>query len=520
MGDKMSLAAKRRKLSLKKSASSNSLNPPEKPKNTIISMFKQQNDKQTKAENEQTEESENEGDVMITNVIGLNTGSASTSGICDRNKQNQERDSAKKFCLFKKKRQKVKDTNDSESAADSDFDLRKPHRKIKARHCKLSKSLSVQDSCIQGRPYTLRKRNTVPIVEVSDSETDNEQKTGKHVQVKTDNVETNGKDTEDVAIKEKRSAKCTTNDMVKSDVDAVKDTEDIDNNDKGSAKGTTNDVIVLPTTGNKGGYFGITEKRKLSDSAEKIKLSLKRSKSGKELRKKSGYSILAKEAVNLFSDNTQIKNDTNEDTLGGVINTAKQNFSRKSYSDKKQTLKKSELFHKETAKEECSINLVEVQDSKKTPATNVGSVLMQKPSGSKEINVIDSESTSNSKDSNCKHMDNNKNGLVRSKANTKNNSKSKSGLKDKKKAQTAEIDIKDKGKTNHDDDDDDNIDASAADSEKTEYRVPYYLENFKTIMESVLDDEENARLFDDIDMKYITTFNELEGNFCIVYYCV
>ncbi|WAR06947.1 FAN1-like protein [Mya arenaria] len=50
-----------------------------------------------------------------------------------------------------------------------------------------------------------------------------------------------------------------------------------------------------------------------------------------------------------------------------------------------------------------------------------------------------------------------------------------------------------------------------ADVETTEYRVPYYLENFKTILSNVLEDSENSRLFDEQDMAFIDAFNKQEG---------
>lgn len=49
------------------------------------------------------------------------------------------------------------------------------------------------------------------------------------------------------------------------------------------------------------------------------------------------------------------------------------------------------------------------------------------------------------------------------------------------------------------------------------YKVPYYLENFRTILDTVLGDKENFRLFNDNDMKYITAFNSLDGK-CFYYY--
>ena len=43
------------------------------------------------------------------------------------------------------------------------------------------------------------------------------------------------------------------------------------------------------------------------------------------------------------------------------------------------------------------------------------------------------------------------------------------------------------------------------------FKVPYYLENFRTILDTVLTDKENSRLFSENDMKYVTAFNGLEG---------
>ncbi|XP_070177738.1 fanconi-associated nuclease 1-like isoform X3 [Littorina saxatilis] len=46
-------------------------------------------------------------------------------------------------------------------------------------------------------------------------------------------------------------------------------------------------------------------------------------------------------------------------------------------------------------------------------------------------------------------------------------------------------------------------------SEETTYRVPYYLENFNTIVKSVFEDDYNLKLFDDTDFKHLASFNNL-----------
>ena len=54
-------------------------------------------------------------------------------------------------------------------------------------------------------------------------------------------------------------------------------------------------------------------------------------------------------------------------------------------------------------------------------------------------------------------------------------------------------------------------DEEATEDAEPVFKVPYYLENFRTILDTVLSDKENSRLFSETDMKYITAFNGLEG---------
>ncbi|XP_046545713.1 fanconi-associated nuclease 1-like [Haliotis rubra] len=59
------------------------------------------------------------------------------------------------------------------------------------------------------------------------------------------------------------------------------------------------------------------------------------------------------------------------------------------------------------------------------------------------------------------------------------------------------------------------VEDPTADTEDTEdkgegkYRVPYYLDNFRTVLTAVLADEDNCRLLDDVDNNCIKTFNTL-----------
>jgi hypothetical protein len=47
--------------------------------------------------------------------------------------------------------------------------------------------------------------------------------------------------------------------------------------------------------------------------------------------------------------------------------------------------------------------------------------------------------------------------------------------------------------------------------EETVYRVPYYLENFNTVLKSVFGDEYHAHLFDESDLKSLEAYNSLTG---------
>lgn len=63
-----------------------------------------------------------------------------------------------------------------------------------------------------------------------------------------------------------------------------------------------------------------------------------------------------------------------------------------------------------------------------------------------------------------------------------------------------------------------NVDNSQTDTDKDSqsvFRVPYYLENFKVILASVLDDKDYVTLFNEEDMKCIEAFQALSGE---VYY--
>lgn len=53
--------------------------------------------------------------------------------------------------------------------------------------------------------------------------------------------------------------------------------------------------------------------------------------------------------------------------------------------------------------------------------------------------------------------------------------------------------------------------------EESVIRTPYYLENFRIIISAVLSYEDNAKLFNADDKRFINVFGELSGKF-ISYY--
>lgn len=56
-------------------------------------------------------------------------------------------------------------------------------------------------------------------------------------------------------------------------------------------------------------------------------------------------------------------------------------------------------------------------------------------------------------------------------------------------------------------------DVGLPEAEEIVFQTPYYLENFRTIISDVLSYEDNAKLFNDEDRKFIDIFKELTGNF-------
>ena len=58
----------------------------------------------------------------------------------------------------------------------------------------------------------------------------------------------------------------------------------------------------------------------------------------------------------------------------------------------------------------------------------------------------------------------------------------------------------------------DKDDAGEGDKEEDDqYKVPYYVENFKLIVKSILEDDYYKELFIEQDLETVTTFNQLSG---------
>ena len=56
----------------------------------------------------------------------------------------------------------------------------------------------------------------------------------------------------------------------------------------------------------------------------------------------------------------------------------------------------------------------------------------------------------------------------------------------------------------------------STEAEETKYRIPYYLENFQTILSSVLENEDNEYLFDEKDLETISLFSSLSGWYAVI----
>jgi hypothetical protein len=393
--------------------------------------------------------------------------------------------------LSGRKKRKLPDTKDRESASDSDFEVKRSNKKEK-RKTALSRSVSAQESRPQGGHYRLRKRNTVPVVEVSDSDKDNEK-------------EDNDKDNEEKARTEKVNKM---SDQATSNVDSRKHTDDIEKK-RESSDSSMEDVVVVETPESKSKYFSNSGKRKLTNSTEKIKLSLKKARGGKEAEQESVKSK-SEESMNF-----KIKSDKFEcDMERSSSDTAC--LMKKKISKDKSRNQINKLSNDNPSNLE---NKSFLNDSKKgknnhdSQKSNVNSILMQKACGSNEKDTESLGSSKDGKSDKNELIGKHKKGLVNGKSISKPSVKSKSGLivnetTDSNKVDTDKEIVKIDDKDNADEDVYEDV---REDGEKVEYRVPYYLENFKKILESVLDDKENARLFDEMDMKYITTFNNLDG---------
>ena len=68
-----------------------------------------------------------------------------------------------------------------------------------------------------------------------------------------------------------------------------------------------------------------------------------------------------------------------------------------------------------------------------------------------------------------------------------------------------------RGKEEDGDDDEEEATEKAGEEEGVEYRVPYYLENFVFILNTVIHDEFYSYLFNSEDREVISTFNNLSG---------
>jgi hypothetical protein len=55
------------------------------------------------------------------------------------------------------------------------------------------------------------------------------------------------------------------------------------------------------------------------------------------------------------------------------------------------------------------------------------------------------------------------------------------------------------------------VNSDVQEEEEIVFRTPYYLENFRTIINTILSCEDDSKLFNDDDRKFISVFEELTG---------
>ena len=503
---------KKKKLALKKSSSaklSGTKTGDQQGPNTILSLFRKQREKQViDIENEdasstidtQAETEGSEGDVVITKVESTGPHSLIQTGIKSNKWDSlKSSDSKKKLSLSKTRKRKAAGIDTSDEHDDDEF---KPSKSKYFNKDKPTTS-TVNKLESPGR-YNLRKSKTDPVIDLSESDDD-------------------------------------LSGIKKDDVwkDSCKDSSQKEN-------------LLVPVQTASGLN---TEKR---ENKLKSKLSLKKYKTDSDVQRTTRkfnkeQNVIQIEIDDTDSNDTDIskrtasKSDTDPNTGSETAASSNEGTNKKGqHSSQKESRVKDTNLQKKTVDNVCedSINLIEVHvsptksdcvqtqkddsishDSQplkgKTYTPTATYSIFNPQKGIKQTPKVPSETKLSKKAS----LTVEKKPLVKAGKNASQKiAKEESFGKSQNKTSTIKkpIAAKKSAVDEVDEDNDDDYDSDSksdiiGDGKNTTaegepvYRVPYYLENFRTILDTVLSDTENTRLFNETDMKYITAFNSLEG---------
>ena len=477
----MSGRNKKKKLCLKKSSPKKS-DDAEQQSNTIISMFKKQKEKQViNVENEvepdrQAQSEGSEGDVVITKVESIGSHNLlRTSG--DNSDTNRSTDSKNKLSLSKGKKRKSELEDDEFQPSKSKYFSRKS----------LSEEDNKSDSTSR---YNLRKSKTHPVIDLSDSEdlTINEADAkGIHVEANLSQKE----NVEEVSSDEKRDTKP----KHKLSLKKNKTEGDVPTQSDATLKRVVKESCKAERAS--GGHViikkikpqGVDRRKPAKAEMDKHTLRIRDTPNERYEANNKGHNKVL-EDTNSENDWQHIKHmefvqDNESASLMDKDNNGKINlFDLNAPSDCLSASKSDE-------------HIITIPDShsptkQDTSVTPVATYSIFKP---QKLAKLTSQDSSQNKTSAAKHP-----------------TKTKMSKKMKTSDTSEDIDDNEDGdsKPDNQEKDDDTTEAEPL------FRVPYYLENFRTILDTVLSDKENSRLFNETDMKYVSAFNTLKGKCFLV----
>lgn len=479
------MSTKRNKLSLKTKSKQKNAKPPQ---NTILSMFKSQRLASNTRRNEPeadsgatkcivVSESSNEEDSAdadrVDDILSTTVKAAHSEKGCHAGNRTSAAEQEPGSCSKGAFKKPAVNSLKCVTACDSDSDLDdftsveiKKRRRISAVADKAAHSGGVPQNVRPQGKYSLRKRKTVPYVE-------------EH------------------------------SDSAESESDITK---------KPRASASDDDVIVVGESQSK--YFSPMNKADIAGSRVK-RLSLKKSRTTSDIDTVKHADWSSAKPMHLSKDNCKgscgdsekLEGNSDKEHLPSTSEAYDVNLDSATASDKKlDSTEKQEISESPSKKLRNNCNFleqmrqsIEQKQSAKHAESKPKRVTKRRPAKT----AVEKESVK--KSNNVKQLS-----VARGLSEIKGNSDKKM-VTEKAKLNKADSNASSEQAADDDDNDveDDDLDKDDEDSGdysgKFEYRVPYYLENFKTVLTSVLDDKEYLKLFDEMDMKHIDTFHALPG---------